>query len=376
MSTVDSILYSPALRMKAGELAGVRDLAADVARAILPRFIIPPVADRDPKQPVLFMVDRTPDVSVALGRHWRGKKAFIDVTHLVDEIGRPELSEWLPAMLRRARQSEVDAIPLASLSDLASKEGPAFATSMGAGKLKLGVLVSVGEMIGPEFSVTLKGALAHAGVEPSDCAVVADFSNEDFSAPSVVAPIIGAMLEQLQEVGEWQHIIFQGTHYPESNRVADGARELWPRNEWAAWKEAVRFDPSTADYMMFGDYAADSAKMDFRKGRAAAIRHYRYTTSSAWLIQRGEKIGSDMQIMRNVCQQIVASEHFAGPGFSAADAYIYRTAQGGDGPGNSTTWRQVNTTHHITRVVADIGRVRGVAIAEVAQRPNLQMTLL
>ena len=40
-------LYLPALRMKAGELQGVRDLASDVADGTLPRLIVPPMGDRD-----------------------------------------------------------------------------------------------------------------------------------------------------------------------------------------------------------------------------------------------------------------------------------------------------------------------------------------
>jgi hypothetical protein len=56
--------------------------------------------------------------------------------------------------------------------------------------------------------------------------------------------------------------------------------------------------------------------------------------------------------------------------FSSADEYILQTAQGQAGPGNATTWRAMNTTHHITRVVADIGRVRGFALQQRASQPS------
>jgi hypothetical protein len=39
--------YVPALRMKAGELAGLRNLAPDVASRVLPRMIVPPREERD-----------------------------------------------------------------------------------------------------------------------------------------------------------------------------------------------------------------------------------------------------------------------------------------------------------------------------------------
>jgi hypothetical protein len=40
-------------------------------------------------------------------------------------------------------------------------------------------------------------------------------------------------------------------------------------------------------------------------------------------------------------------------------------------------WRQVNTTHHITRVVTDVAKVRGIAIAEIPQEIiPLQLSLI
>lgn len=48
--------------------------------------------------------------------------------------------------------------------------------------------------------------------------------------------------------------------------------------------------------------------------------------------------------------------------FSADDAGIERVAESLDGPKSSTTWRQINTTYHVTRVVTDLALVRAVAI--------------
>jgi hypothetical protein len=120
--------------------------------------------------------------------------------------------------------------------------------------------------------------------------------------------------------------------------------------------------------MLFGDYAADCAKMMFGESGGRAIRHYRYATPDSWIVQRGAASGSDASAMRDVCQRIVANSAFAGRSFSSADEYIFLTSTGEAGPGNSTTWRAVNTTHHVTRVVADIGGVRGFALRRRAFR--------
>jgi hypothetical protein len=357
--------------MKMGELAGIRELAPVVADYVLPRFIVPPIGERDGAQEQLFQsAHAVPDVGGLLARHWVLRRAFIDVTFLIDERGRDSLTTWLPEMFARARSLNVDAIPFARLSDLNDGAIEGFKLAIAeTDDLKFGIGVLSGEMVGSDFSSRLTSALEQLGAQVTDCAVFADFSDADFSDPDLVAPIIGGALEALQEIGLWQHIVFQGTNYPETNPAAPGTTLVWPRNEWIAWCKAVKFDPTTAEQMIFGDHAADCAKMVFDKHRAAPIPHYRYTIENDWLIVRGAKSGSDKTIMRDVCNRILESGYFAGSAFSSADAYIEDTARSLDGPGNSTTWRQVNTTHHITRVVFDVAKVRGITIPGRAAEP-------
>lgn len=371
-------VYSPALRLKAGELEGLRQLAPDVAHRILPRFIVPPQSERDETQPQLFDVKQMPDIGPALAAHWREKPVLIDCTYIIDEYGRDQLQTWLPAMFERARKARVCAIPTALLSDLGSAESGAFRKVIADDQdVRFAICVPSAEMVGPEFSVAMRKALDGLGLSPADCAVIADFSDAEFRDPDVVAPIIGGALETLQEFGAWQLIIFQGTHFPDKNPADHGSVEIWPRNEWNAWKKAVNLDPTTAEHMIFGDYAADCAKMVFGKG-GRAIRHLRYTTAGHWRIQRGAETGSDKAIMHDVYKAIVESGQFASEGFSAADAYIALAAANANaGPGTAKTWRQLNTTHHITVVVSALAEVRGFMIAKgVSDSANRQLSLL
>lgn len=371
-------IYCSALRMKAGELEGVRQLASDVADAVLPRFIVPPKKERTEAEPLLIEMAEMPDISVALSAHWRDRPALIDATYIIDEYGRDRLAAWLPSMFKRAWTAGVIAIPIARLSDLGDAELPAFRESIpNQTSLKFAICISSDELVGAELRATILGVLASLGLDPADCAVVADFAGAELSDPIIAAPIIGGALETLQEIAPWQHIIFQGTHYPEINPAKDGTAEVWPRNEWAAWREAVRFDPTTAEYMIFGDYAADCAKMSFGGGGAPAIRHIRYTTSGNWRVQRAVKEGRDAQRMHGVYKAIVDSGDFSGEGFSSADAFIANGAKNATAsPGNSTTWRQLNTTHHITQVVSDIAKVRGIAIKKAPASEEVQLTLI
>lgn len=376
MDALKSLLYCPALRVKAGELAGVRALTPDVASHVMPRFIVPPRGERDPSHPTLFVIDDAPDVSAALARHWRGHGAFLDVSYVIEEFGRNQIGRWLPGVFQRARAAGVNLVPVTPLADLTEQSAPAFRASVASGALKFGLLVPVAEMIGPDFGRAVGSVLQMLGLAPEECAILPDFCDQDLSEPSFVAPVVAGVLEQLQDLGTWQHIIFQGTHFPEANPATQNSHKLWPRNEWIAWREAMRLDASTDRRMLFGDYAADSSRIARQKGRAPAIRHYRYATPSHWIIQRGTQSGSDTQIMRDVCRKIVDSEFFAGASFSLADAYILATANGEAGPGTATTWRQMNTTHHITRVITDLGKVFGIAIEVMPDVRSNQMSLL
>jgi hypothetical protein len=136
--------------------------------------------------------------------------------------------------------------------------------------------------------------------------IIVDFANSDFTQPDIVVLIIAVALETLQEIGQRRQIVFQGTNYPERNPAEASGSYTVSRNEWRAWREAVRFEPATAEHMIFGDYAADCARMAFGKPGGRPIRHYRYATPDAWIVERGAD-GPDAAVMRDVCQRIVTT---------------------------------------------------------------------
>lgn len=347
---------------------------------MLPRFILPPKVEQDGAIPLLIDCPRAPDIANALLLHWNGRPAIIDCSYVIDEYGREQLVSWLPNVFARARKAAQVVIPAALLNDLGFAEAVAFRSAIGGDQtLKFALCVQADEMVDATFGASIGAALSRLGLSVSDCAVIVDFGRSEFSQYELVADILRGALESLQDLGQWQHIIFQGTHYPEANPAKDGETQFCDRNEWRAWKRAVRFDPSTAEQMIFGDYAADCAKMEFTKGSGApAIRHIRYTTGDRWRVERAVKTGTDAARMKAVYKAIAKSADFLGRGFSSADAFIALAASDSRvAPGNAKTWRQLNTTHHITHVVSDIAKVRDRPIQRIpAEEPAEQFVLL
>lgn len=128
-SAVKSV-YCPALRMKAGELEGVRQLAVDVADRILPRFIVMPKCESNETNFSLFVPDSSPDISAVLAAHWRERPALIDLTYVIDQYGREDALIWLPKLFGQARNRRVRAIPMAMLADLNELGSVAFGAAI------------------------------------------------------------------------------------------------------------------------------------------------------------------------------------------------------------------------------------------------------
>lgn len=375
------ILYVPCLRMKQGELDGVKALRSDVAECVLPLIIVPPASERDESiQPELFSSSEAiPDVGAALMKYWLRRQVFIDPTFLLEEYGFDDAKNWLPGLFKRAHNLDVKAIPSANIADLERMDVAAFRDSLPvAEQLRFGLRISSGDMTDPGLNERIQIILIALGLVAEECAVFADFTDADLSDHSLVAPIIKSALEQFQDFGQWQHVVFLGTNYPTTNPAETGQTAIHPRNEWRAWREAVKFDPSTAEHMVFGDFAADCAKIKFGGKGGRPIPHCRYTTESDWLVVRGNEFGSQYEIMKNVFERVVNSGKFSGKEFSEADGYIYDVAKNNiDSAGNASKWRQLNTTHHITYVVADIAKVRGIQIAKIPSAPaGIQFTFL
>ena len=360
MTVADPLLYVPGLRAKAGEVRGLQRLAPDISSKIIPHLIVPPPKEIDPeKQRQLTREEIIYGTGRKIAEHWPLRAAFLDTRFLFKEFGDDDCQEWLSRIFTVARNAAARPIPVLTLGDALGPRVASFREVLADGPIKAAIRVKFDE-VDSDVAANLAAALSALQVTDQDCVLLADFAEADFSTPDVVGEIAQSVLEDLQAIGRWKAVVFQGSNYPTKNPAEANGNFVVPRNEWLAWKAAVKSNGSSPDRLVFGDYGADCAKIDFKKaGGGIPIRHYRYTTPSSWLVVRGVATGSAEDVMRQVCARVLNSGQFAGREFSAADDYIYRSAQGWEGPGNGTTWREINTTHHITRVVRDIGGIKG-----------------
>ena len=184
------------------------------------------------------------------------------------------------------------------------------------------------------------------------------------SDANLVAEFLLNAQETAIESGQWRNIVYQGTNYPEQNPAAAGDSAFISRTEWSAWRNI----PQANRIALFGDYGADSAKVEFKTGGGGfIIPHYRYCTMDGrWLVVRGTQGLAQKLAIKEVSGKIIQSGLFAGRDVSIADRYIADTSLGLTEGGSATTWRQMNTIRHITQVVSDLGEIYGYQIGKLA----------
>jgi hypothetical protein len=240
----------------------------------------------------------------------------------------------------------------------------------------LALRVTLDDLTRADLRKRVHGALLKLGLKPQNCVLILDFAKAEMSDPEAVSDILLAEFQKVMEFGIWGQVVWHATSYPEKNPALPGQLVELSRNDWWAWSRAINLDSELRRNLMYGDFAADSAKFSFGSGGIAPICHYRYSTPRHWVVIRASDVGTVKDAMKEIAARLVASIHFAGRVFSLGDKYISDTASGKDGPGNATTWRRVNTIHHLTRIVTDLGPQRGYQIVERENTPEPEQTEL
>lgn len=376
MSNLFLQTYTPVLRLKQGEYLALTELAADVSGRVFPHFVLPPPSERDPEKRRLM----TPEEIVVesgqrVGRHWALRPCMIDPRYLFSVLGEEEGANWLPRLFRIARDSHATATPTFSLAEIEGAALPGVRAAIDVAGQGLAIRLLLRDLGDPTLKTRLQGACLKVALKPHECLLVLDLSDADLDTPGLIGEAIVAYYQQVMEIGLWARPILEATSYPEANPAGPSGEVLLPRNEWQAWKHASALDTMVKANLMYGDFVADSAKFSFANAPISAIRHYRYSTSHHWYVVRAAKDDRSASSMARLADSVVSSPHFAGAGFSRADAILLETARGTAGPGNSSTWRKLNTGHHITRVVTDLGAYHSYEIAHAAYEPEAQGSL-
>ena len=364
-------------RSKAGECDAVSLLVPSVRNRILPLFVLPPPDERDTEFSRRLSASELVGVNARrVGRVWPFRPCLLDPRFLFDALDATDSSTWLPDFFRLSRSASANPWLVADLQNLESFMLAAAREVLRSQQTPFALRLKPEDIEDDGLSNRIQRVLLSLVRKPSETLLLLDFGNSiDHSNTADVAEIMVATLQRVSAIGLWSQVVWQSTTYPEVNPAPAGDMVILSRGEWTAYQQACSIDPIVRSQLMFGDYAADSAKFNFGASGGRAIAHFRYSTSSSWLVSRGAKDGKLAEEMPKVAKRITSSESFAGETFSRGDLYISEVAAG-NAIGQALYWRCANTAHHLTRVTSDIGSMSDFSIEEIPVRERWQQVAL
>jgi len=225
----------------------------------------------------------------------------------------------------------------------------------------LGVRCRLDAVSRPDIAAKVKAILIGINVDPEECHFILDIGAPDnFEPLDTLAAILETGLQRLPHLNRWRSLSMIGTSLPASVRGLSAGISILPRYEWKLYKRLKRrLGISGVRVPTFGDYGVDhpsSLNLDMRFiYPKAAIR---YSIPDGWLVARGDAIrgpkGVGLGQFRQLCHLIANSDHFSGSGFSVGDAYIGDCAAGRVKPGSPSRFREVGTSHHLSRIQHDL----------------------
>jgi hypothetical protein len=359
---INNTFYCAALRGKAGEFIASHELNDPNKDRLLPYFILPSLKAKENR--TLSVDDVIAEQVCKIWDHWGLRPCLLDLRFLKFDADAGSDAARVSQLLTRTRVTGCRVIPVVGLTTdyyrVAAAGAHARSTKSGAC-----LRVTFSDLFNAQLKQVIDTQISNLGIPSSDCLLALDVSEADLTATDNFAKSAIDWLLQLHAYGMWPRIILLATNYPRGkNPAAAKGEKSIPRAEWMIWQRILELDPTLKDYVMFGDYGADNAHIDFGGG-GRAITHLRYATATDWLIVRGE---DDRQTMRSVTNRIVNSGGFTGEVFSAGDEFIGSRASGMSGVGNPMIWRWVNMNHHMTLVTVQLGSLYGMPIPVPAQR--------
>lgn len=343
--------YYPALRAKPGEFAACGKLAPRYQGYVCPRFVVPPPTEADPEKGRVPTLDELAYMmGDRLGKSWPHRRAFLDPQLAAEALG----DEAVTTLFRIATAVNTRLLPVLTIADLSN---PARQALLREGAVKAGIYVDFEEA----DATTLLDGLETAGLKPEQCIMFVDFTGAPLGVD--FAPAIGEIFDQLDGAARWSKIVYQASAYPEKLPVGANESTLIPRAEWTTFQAALKETSVHPNRLAYGDFGADTGRMVFSKkgGGGRPKPHHRYTGMTHTLVVRGSDTGAFTPTMREVCKQIIKSDEYCGRGFSYADDRIWQNAKGmTDTCGDATGWRELNTAHHLVRIVRDLGAMSGI----------------
>ena len=345
-------MYTPILKWKLGEKKALQNLSDEVSKKIFPLFELQPCTDTEDLQITYNKFTRD------LQQYWKHQLPFmLDFTYFdIDGEISDNPSVYFTQFIQASASIDYNCIPVIPSENYdmyidSIQQSSSFFKNHG-----IAIRLNISSFDDATFKQDLLSFLHDINISIKNVTLIIDFKEINIENIKMYAVIFDVISTQTN-LKEFKNVILIGTGYPSgfpSNYMESYQEKVFSRTELDLWRNLKMRSNNIcrAPNIHFGDYCCNiSAPMlaDTSFMRPSAI--IKYTYEEGWYIVRGQQLKkAGYSQYADLCKKIVNSNHYKGENFSHADKFIKDCSECICKPGNTTTWVQIATNHHITLV--------------------------
>jgi hypothetical protein len=352
-----SEFYLPILKSKLGEFTALSKLNHSQKEAIAPLFEITPLEwDQTERKVPRTLHDHLDSFCKKISTKWPSSNCFIDSGLLLwnESDNRKEIEYVFDKLSVKG----IRPCPIATLTAPNDLWEAVLNIIKKHGIDDVGIRITPKDVTALEFNDKMGEILEYLGLLPSNCHLIFDLADSNFSDVDNFSDAVLAILETFPYLVQWKSFTIAGTAFPSSNLIKEGITEF-SRNEWMLYLQLLEKTKNSEFKrpINFGDYSiVHPGYFEFNPKIMKASANIRYTHNQKWVVVKGKalKESADYGQYFNLSKKIYESNSYLGESFSDGDLHIAKCVNKQEGPGAPSVWNWVGNNHHFVKVLYDL----------------------
>jgi hypothetical protein len=211
----------------------------------------------------------------------------------------------------------------------------------------------------------LRALLRDLGVKPNQVDLVIDIEYITMSATNQRVDDTVALMQSIDVSGQpWRSCAVVAGAFPRALTALKRGVHRVMRWDLIFYRQLLARASELPFVPQFGDYGVAPPQDDALNANHRAVNptpRIRLTSEQDWIIATGSPVDRSASAARAreyqyAARQLTALRDCASPSFSVGAHHVHGVALGQFKPGPAEAWRRHGTSHHITKVVEQLGR--------------------
>jgi len=347
--------YRPCLRWNQGEYQAILRLKESIKSEIVPLIEVPKIGwDFEEKEEKATIDDHLEPLPGRVIGKWGTGQCMLDCRYVLGY----EMKSGIHPILHlhhELRSLGCHVVPvMGPEADAETKK--AISEVLQSGDEGLTIRIPL-ETAATDVDSVLPRLADELGIARDQTDVIVDLGVPNFQPLDGFFQLIMGTIRALPVIDEWRSMTILGSSMIATMAEVKKGVSILTRHEWVLFKKLNKaLKEKGIRQFSYGDYGTRHPQIlniDMRVVKPAAS--IRYSAGDEWYISKGTNVRDNKYGQyREMCKALVQSSFYDGPNFSSGDEFIYNCASGEGSTGNLSSWVEVGTSHHISRVVLDL----------------------